>query len=172
MRFTIIRNQNGAVLITGMVLLVLLTILGLVAMQGATLQERMAGNLEQQDIAFQAAEAALREAEAWIGIQVAGATLPAFDDTDGLYQMPSAGDPPHWKTVDWTNDSSYRDYAGGGLDTPPKYIIEFVALVANPDSQSLAVDDMPDNFGMYRISSRAVSPNSRAEVLLQTTYLR
>lgn len=169
-------NDRGAALIAGLLILVVLSILGVTTMQSSLLQERMAGNMEQRDVAFQRAEAALREAEAWIGTQVAGASLPAFNNNNGLYQAPSGGASPHWQTVDWTAEpGNYREYGGGELDNSyplPRYIIEFVAIISNPDSQSLAVDDTPDNFGMYRISSRAVSPNNRAEVILQTTYLR
>ncbi|MGC9456385.1 MAG: pilus assembly PilX family protein [Halothiobacillaceae bacterium] len=46
-----------------MILLLVMTILGITAMQSTTLQERMAGNMKDRNAAFQAAEAALREAE-------------------------------------------------------------------------------------------------------------
>ena len=55
--------QKGAVLLVALVLLLLLTIIGLAGMRGANLEERMAGNLREQMISFQAAEAALRAGE-------------------------------------------------------------------------------------------------------------
>lgn len=56
------RRTDGAVLITGLLVLAVMTILGLGSMRGTILQERMAGNLKEQASAFQAAEAALQAA--------------------------------------------------------------------------------------------------------------
>jgi len=56
------RSAKGAVLITGLLILAVMTILGLGSMRGTILQERMAGNLKEQASAFQAAEAALQAA--------------------------------------------------------------------------------------------------------------
>jgi type IV pilus assembly protein PilX len=55
-------RQSGAVLIVSLLFLVILTILGITAMQGTTLEHRMAGNTRDHAIAMQAAEAALRDA--------------------------------------------------------------------------------------------------------------
>lgn len=57
------QRQAGSVLITGLIMLLLLTILGLASMQNTVLQERMAGSFDQRNDAFQYAELALREAE-------------------------------------------------------------------------------------------------------------
>jgi Tfp pilus assembly protein PilX len=55
-------SEKGAVLITGLLILVVMTILGLGSMRGTILQERMAGNLKEQASAFHASEAALQAA--------------------------------------------------------------------------------------------------------------
>lgn len=57
-----LRRFKGAVLITGLLILTVMTILGLGSMRGTILQERMAGNLKEQASAFHAAEAALQAA--------------------------------------------------------------------------------------------------------------
>jgi len=51
--------QYGFVLIVALVLLLVLTVLGLAAAQSTSLEERMAGNARNHDLAFQAAEAGL-----------------------------------------------------------------------------------------------------------------
>jgi len=56
-------QQNGAVLIVTLVMLLLMTLLAIGSMRGTVLQERMAGNLRDEHLAFQAAEMAQREAE-------------------------------------------------------------------------------------------------------------
>jgi type IV pilus assembly protein PilX len=64
-------RQRGAVLVIGLLLLVVMTVLGTAAMQSTGLQERMAGNARDRNLAFQAAEAALRDAEQFINSKVA-----------------------------------------------------------------------------------------------------
>src|SRR5215210_6741499 len=61
-RFAARPRQSGAVLIVSLLFLVILTILGITAMTGTTLEHRMAGNTRDYAIAMQAAEAALRDA--------------------------------------------------------------------------------------------------------------
>jgi type IV pilus assembly protein PilX len=56
-------NQRGVALLVALVFLIVLTLLGLATMRGTTLQERMAGGSRDYNIALQAAEAALRDAE-------------------------------------------------------------------------------------------------------------
>jgi type IV pilus assembly protein PilX len=55
--------QQGAVLIVSLVLLLILTIVGISGMKMTSLEERMSGNYKDNEMAFQAAEAALVEAE-------------------------------------------------------------------------------------------------------------
>ena len=56
-------SERGASLLVGLIFLVILTMLGLMALRVATVEERMSGNSRDRSIAFQAAEAALRDAE-------------------------------------------------------------------------------------------------------------
>lgn len=55
-------RQSGAVLIVAMILLVVLTLLGVAAMNTTSLQERIASNTQEQVHAFQAAETGLNQA--------------------------------------------------------------------------------------------------------------
>ena len=54
------RQQNGAALITALVMLVLLTMLGLSSMNTTTMEERMASNTQMINRVFQAAETGLQ----------------------------------------------------------------------------------------------------------------
>jgi len=56
-------QQKGMVLIVGLVMVLLLTIIGLAAVRGSGMQEIMASNMRDKNIAFQAAESALRVCE-------------------------------------------------------------------------------------------------------------
>jgi Tfp pilus assembly protein PilX len=63
------RRQSGAVLIVAMVILVILTLLGVTAMNTSSLEEKMASNTQEQVRTFQAAET---------GISQAGQDINAF----------------------------------------------------------------------------------------------
>ncbi|HIF50721.1 MAG TPA: hypothetical protein EYQ42_04180 [Thiotrichaceae bacterium] len=54
-----IKNQSGAVLITALIMLVILTMLGLSSMTTSTMEERMAANSQEINRAFQAASSGL-----------------------------------------------------------------------------------------------------------------
>lgn len=62
-RINLHRQQQGATLIVGLIFLVALTLLGVMAMKSAVLQERMAGGSRDHSLAVHAAEAALRDAK-------------------------------------------------------------------------------------------------------------
>ena len=56
-------RQQGTILVIAMVMLLPLTLIGVSAMRGTLLEERMAGNLKEQYRSFQIAELALRQGE-------------------------------------------------------------------------------------------------------------
>ncbi|QEY75499.1 pilus assembly PilX family protein [Pseudomonas denitrificans (nom. rej.)] len=56
-------SQTGVALVVSLVLLLLLTIIAIAAASRSTLQERMAANSQQQNVAFQAAESGI---QGWI----------------------------------------------------------------------------------------------------------
>lgn len=59
-------EQNGAALVTSLIFLVILTLLGISASRGVIMQQLVARNYRDQDLALQAAEAALKSAESCI----------------------------------------------------------------------------------------------------------
>lgn len=56
-------QQRGAVLYVALMLLILLSLIGVVGMQVASMQERMSSNYRAANVAFQASERAVRDAE-------------------------------------------------------------------------------------------------------------
>ncbi|MDH4611126.1 PilX N-terminal domain-containing pilus assembly protein [Pseudomonas sp. BN102] len=70
------QKQKGAVLLVCLIALLALTVLGVTAMSGSTLQERMAGGARDYNVAFQAAESALRVGEAYVRQQVEASVDP------------------------------------------------------------------------------------------------
>ena len=76
------RQQQGAALIVALIMLLLLTLIGVAGMRDTLLQEKMAANMRDRDVALQAAETALREAEAALS-----GTTPVFTNTSGMYDL-------------------------------------------------------------------------------------
>jgi type IV pilus assembly protein PilX len=76
------RTGRGAVLISGLVVLLVITLIAVTGMETTVLQERMAGNMRQNDLALQAAEAALQAGLAYIEEQ--SAPPAASDDGSDL----------------------------------------------------------------------------------------
>ena len=56
-------RQGGVALVVALIFLLVLSFLGLAAMQGSTMEERMANNLTDRNLAYQAAELALRDGQ-------------------------------------------------------------------------------------------------------------
>lgn len=57
------RSQRGAILMVSLIFLVILTLIGISAMSTTTFEEKMAGSSRDWNLAFAAAEAAIRDAE-------------------------------------------------------------------------------------------------------------
>ncbi|WP_397451328.1 PilX N-terminal domain-containing pilus assembly protein [Pseudomonas sp. NA-150] len=65
------RKQSGVTLIIAIIFLLLITLLGISSMRGVTLESRITGNLKEQKILTEAAEAGLRIGENSIGSGIA-----------------------------------------------------------------------------------------------------
>ncbi len=157
-------HQAGVVLVVGLIMLLLLTLIGVTGSQVTNLEEKMAGNSRDYNLAFQAAESALRAGEA------ATNSLIAANYYTGSTQP-----------YDWTNNK-VTPYNGGtlagGLYQKPKYIIESL-----PDPTG-GVDDCPPPCEVgtgggggggstwLRITARGVGSTANAVVTLQSIYRR
>ncbi len=160
-------SQRGITLIVCMVVLLVLTFMGLASIQDTTLEERMAGNLRNSNLAFQAAESALRNAEDRIDGMV---VLPDFDGSDGLYPALSV-DAANWSDANWlASGAAYSGPTIPGLASPPRYFIE---LMSSAEAQeSLQTGSVIEVTGMFRITARGVGGSDTAVAVLQTYYKR
>jgi type IV pilus assembly protein PilX len=166
-----IATQRGVSLTIVLILLLIMTLLGLASMRGALLQEQMTSGQYDRSLGFQAAEAALREAEAALQ-----PTPPAFPapaavacTADGLCAAPLDGSVDRW---DPTQTPVWRNLAGAGRTPPSRYIIEFMGTseIPNPRTTGLigSLGPVPQ-YRIYRITAQSQGAD-RARVLLQTNY--
>jgi len=165
---TPLNNQRGVVLIAGLLILVILSLLGITTMQTSTIEEKMTSNMGQRQLAFQAAEAALREAE----VRLSG--LGGIDPTLPILTPATPGTTPLWDDTNrWTGTNSQ---AASDLNTSiyaeqPRYIVEELQVIP-VDDEGLDADTPVTTETMYRVTSRGVGGSGTAEVLLQITHLQ
>ena len=174
------KTNTGVALFISLVLLLVLTILGVSVVQTTSLEIRMARNEHDSLLAFEAAESALRDAEA--ALEVTTSTF-AYDagGTAGLWDMPDVDDDNRWE-----DDAIWGDARTIVAATPvnavpgqvqPRYMIEHIATVQR-DENAYQQDNeynaaaSSDSVDVFRVTALGFggSPNSRA--MLQTTFGR
>ena len=189
-------GQRGMVLITSLIILLVLTLLGLASIQNTSMEERMAGNLRAENVAFQAAEAALRAGEACMTAQPARPTVnqnlgpsaacgsPGFrvrllDDPETAVSPSDVG--LYWETwsaADWANaytdtyDQTTLAYAvGQNLPTAPRLVLEERDI----EQESLVVGQQQDFAAgrwFYQVTARGTDASGRSAVILRSSYAR
>lgn len=177
-----LKNQSGAVLIIGLIMVLLMTIVGLAAIRGSSLQEMMASNLRDRNLAFQAAEAGLRVGES--RVLLFGEPLPAFNGSAGLHadlNQPTKTPVTQWSATNWaSNSNSVLTAMSLSVASQPRYAIEelVVSAVEAAAAEGSAIDiaSMDGAGGLvpqfYRASSRGVGGTTDTEVLVQSVYKR
>lgn len=108
------RNEDGFVLATALIFLVALTILGVSALGVNSLEEKMFGYSRDRQLAFQAADAALRDGGRYLldSGEISGATgFVAGCAGSGLYQVRTTGQ-PIWAALEF--DTTCKDDAWAG----------------------------------------------------------
>ncbi len=161
------RQQRGAVLFVGLIILLLMTMIGVTAIQVTTQQERMAGNLRDRNIAFQAAEIGLIEGEraAWNATVYNG---------NGSYRLEGAASvimPDVSSSAAWTGSKSQE--IGGdikGTAARPRYMMEYQeeqGAIQHIDLSSLGF-----KADAFRVVVRAVGGRGDTPIILESTYTR
>ena len=169
-RYPSYRKQHGATLMISLMLLLVMTLIGVTAMGTSSLEEKMAGNARDKHLAFNAAEAALRDAERYVTEDIV--SVAAFDGSyTGLYAVGS--DPDITADATWANSLSYAGTIDG-IKTEPKYIVEVMGNVGNEDPN---IGDYSTTSGAgvittYRITARGTGGSDNSVVMLQSYYGR
>ncbi|EAQ95820.2 pilus assembly PilX family protein [Congregibacter litoralis] len=155
-----LRRQRGIVLPVVIILMVVMSILAISGMDDTAMQERMAGNLRDRDIAFQGAESALREGEAWLQANAAAAAVNAnisgvqAADWNGVAPAP-------------TNTLSGL-YASGSIVSlaadPAFYVGPPELLRVNPG------ETPPEFREVFPVISRSLGATNATVVILRSTF--
>jgi type IV pilus assembly protein PilX len=181
--------QRGVSLIMVMLILVVVSVLGVGSAQIALMSERSARNDRDQQVAWQAAEAALNDAD-FDMFSTASTRRTLFDgktqnafvagcgtgaNSIGLCALKLTGKPA-WLTADYLDVSgsapttafgtfTSRTFAAGGVGIQPvqvpRYVIEMV-----PD----ATGDKSDPSFLYRVTAMGFGPRTDIQAVLQMIY--
>ncbi len=176
------RTQRGLSLVTTLLFMVATLMLGVSVLSVNVMQEKSIGNTKDRDLALQAAEAALRDAESDI-------IRPGFvfncppDCTNGLVLPPSQRTPPSSlpveASVNWGDDAQVRRYGEitGAARFPglpdndaaqPRYVIEKVGNLGPQPGGSLKSGE--ERGVGYRITARATGARPETEVIVQSMF--
>lgn len=161
-------RQRGAVLLFSLIILIILTVLGVTAMQTTGMQERMAGGLRDQHLSLQAAEAALRDGERFVDENVT-----FFYEADYFYRL---GQEDQWDIND-LDAVSTRPYGGSvdfadDLDALPVFFIqEMDPTVVTTGGAPRDTREPSELDGAYRIIARSTGATGNTETVIESLFI-
>jgi type IV pilus assembly protein PilX len=166
------RKQTGVALIVSLVILLLLTLVMITAIRVTSLEQKMAGNMYQDNIAFQSAESSLREAEAFLDsgapvVKPLKLSAPPFGAvSEGLACINGmcAETDPLQSSKFPSVDGAVATAATGisNIYQEPQYIVELIRVDPSTDSSRL--------YATFRITTQAWGNDRNSLVTLQSTY--
>jgi type IV pilus assembly protein PilX len=162
-------RQRGAALVVSLLLLLVATLIGVTAMQVTSLEERMAGNARDRNLAFQAAESALRAGEAFLLTQAGEFTCGTgrYRDGDAVCGTPARD----WSAFvcDAGNSIEYLNGTLSALAANPRYFIDEINYVCEPSGSEIGSGSQKCYF---RITACGFGATTNTLVILQSTYQR
>ena len=165
-------GERGVALIVSLIILVLMTSFGLLAVRLITAEEKMVGHSYDRTLALQSAEAALREVEQRledagrpVQTAVGCADFDSGSSSVRICSTPAPADTPRWTDSTFTQWATASSVGSGALEITPQYIVEYLGNThpcgPNPSD--------PPVCKRYQITARAGGAG-RAEVMLQSVY--
>lgn len=154
------KTEQGFILITTLVLLIILTILGVSQISINSTQTQVATNVADSENTFEKTEGAVNDA---INKMLAHSyTASNFaSNANGLYLF-NQSNTPIWQTVTWSCSAVISSFSGlNGAQS--SYLIEQLPSVAQPGQ------NMKSLTKVYRITARAAKQTGNSSVLIQST---
>lgn len=175
-------QQRGIALVVALVLLVIITLVGLAAVHGTIMQQHMAANQFDRQVAFQSAEAAMRAATARIAANPGD--IARNCQAGGVVCRGNPFDDPNLdasKIITVVSGADAGQFDAGGLAaSQPQYVVENMGNWYDPTtSTGYGQSANAHNYGAqgtstmavyYRVTARNGDPSligDRAVVVLQ-----
>jgi type IV pilus assembly protein PilX len=186
------RAQKGIILFVALILLLVLSLLGITLARTQTVEERLAQNEDNHQIAFQAAEAALHVAvDDLLSGSYKGITLArgVFDtETAGFYDISDTStawspgsivDVVNWGTGGVGTPAAVAAYDGAALASLPSaaqnpvFLIEYMPNEVAPQGLcKIGAGQANGQAGVYRITAHGWGGDGQATVTLQQIFYR
>lgn len=166
------RDQRGAALIVVLILLMVMTLLGLASLRGTLMEERMAANMYDRSLGFQAAEAAMREAESRLLQPGVPAAFPTVANTcaNGLCSEPLPAENQPERVDDPNFNGWFAASEVSAIAGTPEYFVEYMG---EAPGWALCDREIPRHPNCmrprYRITARSTA-DGRANVILQSSF--
>lgn len=158
--------QRGVTLIVALIFLAVLALLGATAAQNSVLEERMAGNTRDRDLAFQAAEAAIEDAKLNIG------TLRTQLGSAGLVDASSCAvpnNPPCY--LSHGNDAAYWTNTFVWNTANARQPTQNINQVAEQPLFLLEkISTGPGTLETYRVTARGIGKSVNAIAITQEAF--
>ena len=165
-------KQQGATLAIALLMLLILSIMGISAIQSTHLQEKMSSNLMNKSLSFAAAESALTAGEQWI---LTLSSEPSVSPTCGVSQcvrdvfsniLLNEQPESFWNTQATPYTQTLVD-----ISTPPRYVIEFIQFI--PDDATIGSSTKKSSgVYFYQVTARGTGANNEAVTIIQSTVGR
>lgn len=180
-------GQRGIALVIALVLLIAVTLVGLAAIRGTTLQEKMSGNTYDREMSFQAAEAALNVGEHELVANLGNYPLNTTG-TDCVNNNcgPNPVTDPNVAGGDWNPVQTSKTGTGPTVfKTPytanvdkPSFVIQKMGQCSGSaagnfvftNDQNNPSYSVQSNNQCYRVTARSGSNPDRSQVVLQAMY--
>ena len=164
-------KQSGAVLILSLIVVIILSLLVTSAVQSTILQQKMATNLRDKDLAFQSAETSLKSGEGFLYKRHRNDLAGTFSGNNGLYTFSTSADNARTNLdteSSWENLSTVQSHNLYQIISRPTYIIEELPEIIAP-GDSLTVP-RPVSATYYRVTSKSKGGTDSSLVILQSIY--
>lgn len=168
-------QQKGVVLAICLILLLVMTVIGVSAMNSARLEISMAGLMQKEEVALRSAERTLREAEQDVTLKVATAGQFEFSTPGDSYYI--TGDKLNARITDWSSieHQTARVHTADGIDNDDAYVIEYLGwTVVAGGAQGIQNDATiaGDRVHAYRITARSASGAKSVRIIesMYTTF--
>lgn len=184
------QKQQGAVLVVSLLVLLVMTMIGLAAVQTNVLQEKMAGNMHDKNLAFQAAEAGLRAAENRLrpgGFSAAQLLSCEAGNDVALtptvvvicYELNTDPEPDPLDPATWSASANYTevdaaDYTQVGGQAFPRYFITSIGRQPSGglvnQAQGTGTPPTGANIIYFRVTARGTGGSVNAQSVLRSYF--
>ena len=166
-------RERGAVLVVALLMLLVMTVLGVTAMNMSRMEERMAGNSRDINLAFQGAEAGLRDAEERLRVRTLKPSLCSAAPCEIFDKNILPTDMRNTTTAWWTTNG--REYGTAATqevtESTRDPLIVAEELEKEPDSLTIGHAPVEGRY-FYRISASSTGATSTAVAIVESTYAK